>query len=356
MDQQFATLDQLSVGAVTTFQPSDDELVGVYLYSKVLVSTYKQTFLEIRIYGKDGMPPWEIWRIYQQSRFSHQDFIYFFSPAEKMNPNKARQSRKRRLEYRFEKKENKDEKKEQVASQSDDEHHGAWLMDEFTINQAPDLALCRLKMNEKGGDRKKKSSAVEKSIEEDENLRSKKIKLEPRRSMSEQQQGTSSQQMPSSYLHQDDQVAQVVSENNFPAELEQILMSDDDDENLLLSLSAVLWDDSELSACVAQSIPNEQHPQPEQYSVAPQQQLGPESSSSQEEYEVQLPQQDQASSSHSNEQQQLLADNNIISMIDFDSLDDTCFSPSMDSLLMKISQGLIRGGIWMVISFSFRDL
>ncbi|KAL6179841.1 hypothetical protein ACLB2K_046512 [Fragaria x ananassa] len=301
MDQQFATLDQLSVGVVTTFQPSDAELVGVYLHSKVFVSTYKQTFPEIRIYGKDGMPPWEIWRIYQQSRFPHQDFIYFFSPAEKMNPNKARQSRKvgtdgytwsatERVKpiyvagneeafgslrkYRFEKKENKDEKKEQVANQSDDEHHGAWLMDEFTINQAPDLALCRLKVNEKGGDRKRKSYAVEKSIEEDQSLRSKKRKLEPRRSMSEQQQGTTSQQMPSSYLHQDDQVAQVVPENNFPAELEQILMSDDDDdENLLLSPTDVLWNDAQLRACGAQSMPNEQLPLPEQYSeysVAPQ--------------------------------------------------------------------------------------
>nr|XP_011464585.1 PREDICTED: NAC domain-containing protein 2-like isoform X5 [Fragaria vesca subsp. vesca] len=327
---QFATLDELNVGVVTIFQPSDAELVGHYLYNQVFTpsSTSKQIFPEICIYGKDALPPWEIWRVYQQSRFPNQDFIYFFSPAEKMNPNKARHSRRVGTDgklgtwsevnsfhvdgvqevfgtlrkFRYEKKKNKKE------VDITDEHHGAWLMDEFTINHAPDLALCRIKVNEKGGDR---GGMKRKNIEEDEILTSKKRKG--------QNSCTTSQQMPSSYFHQDDQV--VVPENNFPDELAQILMSDDDDDDdENLSPTAVLWNEAELRACVAQSIPNEQH------SVVPQQQLGPdESSSSQEEYAVQLPQPDQASSSHSNEQQQLLADNhNLISMIDFDSLDDTC--------------------------------
>ncbi|KAL6184749.1 hypothetical protein ACLB2K_046149 [Fragaria x ananassa] len=316
---QFATLDELDVGVVTTFQPTEEDLLCYYLYNKVFetpFSNYK-TFPEICIYGKDGLPPRQIWRLYQQCKFPHQDFIYFFSRAEKLNPNKSRNSRKvgtdgykwsetetfksiyvaRNKEafgslrkFRYEKNLNKKDKKERDIC---DEHHGAWLMDEFTINHAPNLALYRLKVNAKGGDRKRKSSAAEKNVE-DENLTRrqslKKRKREPRRSsdqnscMSEQQEGTTSQQMPFSYLNEDDQVAQ-------------------------------------FRASVAQSIAIEQQTHQEQYSdysVAPQQQLEPENRC-QEEHEVQLPQQDQASSSHSNEQQ-LLANN------DFDiSLDDPYF-------------------------------
>nr|XP_011464579.1 PREDICTED: NAC domain-containing protein 102-like isoform X1 [Fragaria vesca subsp. vesca]XP_011464580.1 PREDICTED: NAC domain-containing protein 102-like isoform X1 [Fragaria vesca subsp. vesca]XP_011464581.1 PREDICTED: NAC domain-containing protein 102-like isoform X1 [Fragaria vesca subsp. vesca] len=352
MDQQFATLAELSVGVVTTFQPSEAQLVRHYLYNKVFNDDPSSTFPQINIYGKDGLPPWEIWRIYQQCKYPHQEFIYFFSRAEKLNPNKTRHSRKigtgtwhetenvrpiyvagyeeaygSLRKFRYQKKESKNEKDKKERDICD-EHHGAWLMDEFTINQAPDLALYRLKVNAKGGDRKRKSSAAENNGEDESLMRSKqslkKRKLEPRRAvqnscMSEHQQSTTSQQMPSSYFHQVDQVVP----ENFPHEIEQILMSDDDDDENL-STTALLWNEAQLRACVARSIPDEQHPQPEQYSVAPQQQLGPESSSSQEEYQVQLPQQDQASSSHSNEQQ-LLADDYQISMIDFDSLDDTCF-------------------------------
>ncbi|KAL6179897.1 hypothetical protein ACLB2K_046568 [Fragaria x ananassa] len=350
---QFATLDELDVGVVTTFQPTEEDLLCYYLYNKVFetpFSNYK-TFPEICIYGKDGLPPWEIWRLYQQCKFPHQDFIYFFSRAEKLNPNKSRNSRKVGTDgykwsetetfksiyvagnkeafgslrkFRYEKNLYKKDKKERDIC---DEHHGAWLMDEFTINHAPNLALYRLKVNAKGGDRKWKSSAAEKNVE-DENLTRrqsslKKRKREPRRSsdqnscMSEQQEGTTSQQMPSSYLNENDQVAQVVPENsnnNFHVELEQILMSDDDcvdDENPIFSPAKLSNYDAQLiRASVAQSIAIVHQPHQEQYSdysVAPQQQLEPENRC-QEEYQLQLPQQDQASSSHSNEQE-LLANN-----------------------------------------------
>ncbi|KAL6191835.1 hypothetical protein ACLB2K_038224 [Fragaria x ananassa] len=202
-----------------------------------------------------------------------EEFIYFFSGAEKLNPNKTRHSRKigtgtwhetdnvrpiyvtgyeevywSLRKFRYQKKESKNEKdkKERYIF---DEHHGAWLMDEFTINQAPDLALYRLKVNAKGGDRKRKSSAAENNGEDESLMRStqslKKQKLEPRRAIqnsciSERQQSTTSQQMPSSYFHQDDQV---VLENNFPHEIEQILMSD---ENLLLFPTNVLENKAQL--------------------------------------------------------------------------------------------------------------
>ncbi|KAL6179478.1 hypothetical protein ACLB2K_050993 [Fragaria x ananassa] len=285
---QFATLDELDVGVVTTFQPTEEDLLCYYLYNKVFetpFSNYK-TFPETCIYGKDGLPPWQIWRLYQQCKFLHQDFIYFFSRAEKLNPNKSRNSRKVGTDgckwsestetfksiyvagnkeafgslrkFRYEKNLNKKDKKDKKERDIYDEHHGSWLMDEFTINHAPDLALYRLKVNAKGGDRKRKSSAAEKNVE-DENLTRqslKKRKREPRRSSDQnsQQEGTTSQQMPFSYLNEDDQVA-------------QILVSVDDcvdDENPIFSPAKLSNYDAQLRASVAQSIAIEQQPRQEQ--------------------------------------------------------------------------------------------
>ncbi|XP_024172403.1 NAC domain-containing protein 71-like [Rosa chinensis] len=345
---QFMTLDQLDVGVVKTFHPTEAELVGFFLYNKISMASnpgnHIQTFPEICIYGETGLPPWEIWRVYQQFKFPHQDFLYFFSWAKKVSPNKSRNSRTvgsdggtwseteagrpvyisgseeafgKVRKFRYEK--NKD--KTFV-------HHAAWLMEEYTINQAPDLALCRLKVNDKGGGRKKRKKSSDET-NEDQNVRSKKClknrKVEPRRDQTnfldpeEQQEGsasfatTTSQLILSPYHHEDDQAVQVVPENNYDYdELQQILFSDDDcmDENLMFS-PTILFDDAQLMASVDQSIASEQQQQQDSdYSLAPQQQLEPDNRC-QGEDQIQQ-QQDQPSSSHSHEQQLLIGDGDLM--------------------------------------------
>ncbi|XP_024172310.1 uncharacterized protein LOC112178387 [Rosa chinensis] len=213
----FTRLEDLDVGVVKTFHPTDSDLVGSYLYNRIKSPTPiggKQTFPEIEIYGTTGLPPWDIWRIYEPCKFPHQDYIYFFSPVKKLGSRCSRrigsdggtwsetESAKpvyvsgieeaygKLRKFRFENNRDKG-----------CEHHAAWLMDEFTINQAPDLALCRLKLNEKGGGRKKRKKSSDHETNEDENHRKtmsfKNRKLEPKRvqvqnNMCEQQKGSAS--------------------------------------------------------------------------------------------------------------------------------------------------------------------
>ncbi|KAK9930319.1 hypothetical protein M0R45_027358 [Rubus argutus] len=241
---QFMTLEELDEGVVKTFQPTDAQLVGCYLYNKIFMAPtpigLKSTFPEIDIYGSKGLPPWEIWRIYQPFKFPHQDFIYFFSPVKKLNPNGGsrfartigsdggswseteaakpvyvngiQQPFGKLRKFRYEK--NKDKSFE---------HHTAWLMDEFTINQASHLALCRLKINDKGGVRNKR-----KKFSDEENDRKTKSfknrKIEPKRdqmqyNICEQQKGsasftststsTTTQQLSSPSQYEDDKAVQV---------------------------------------------------------------------------------------------------------------------------------------------------
>ncbi|XP_050378558.1 uncharacterized protein LOC126795868 [Argentina anserina] len=201
----FTTLDELDVGVVKTFQPSEAVLVGFYLYHKLFTdsnsSNHIQAFPEICIYGETGLPPWEIWRLYQHAKFPHQEFIYFFSHAQKVNPNKIRKSRKVGSDggtwsetetakpvyvSGIEEEYGKVRKFRYEAKDTAFEHHGAWLMDEYTINRAPDLALCRLKVNDKGGERGRKNKRKFVADENGESLKSKgssnRRKLEPRRS------------------------------------------------------------------------------------------------------------------------------------------------------------------------------
>ncbi|XP_024200611.1 uncharacterized protein LOC112203946 [Rosa chinensis] len=210
------SLEDLDVGVVKTFHPTDSDLVGTYLYNRIKSPTPiggKQTFPEIEIYGTTGLPPWDIWRIYEPSKFPHQDYIYFFSRVKKLGSRCFRrigcdggtwseteaakpvyisggieEPYGKLRKFRYEN--NKDR---------GFEHHAAWLMDEFTINQAPDLALCRLKINDKGGGGRKKRKKT--SDETNENHRKtmsfKNRKLEPKRvqvqnNMCEQQKKSAS--------------------------------------------------------------------------------------------------------------------------------------------------------------------
>ena len=209
---QFMTLEELDEGVVKTFQPTDAQLVGCYLYNKIFMAPtpigLKSTFPEIDIYGSKGLPPWEIWRIYQPFKFPHQDFIYFFSPVKKLNPNGGsrfartigsdggtwseteaakpvyvngiQQPFGKLRKFRYEK--NKDK---------GFEHHTAWLMDEFTINQAPDLALCRLKINDKGGGRNKRK----KFSDEENDRKIKSFKIQKREQIQNNVPSTSLEQL-----------------------------------------------------------------------------------------------------------------------------------------------------------------
>ncbi|XP_024200522.1 uncharacterized protein LOC112203845 [Rosa chinensis] len=216
MASSFMSLEELDVGVVKTFHPTDSDLVGSYLYNRIKSPTPiggKQTFPEIEIYGTTGLPPWDIWRIYEASKFPHQDYLYFFSPVKKLGSRcfrrigcdggtwseteSAKPVHVRGIEEPYGKL-----RKFRYENNRDKgcQHHAAWLMDEFTINQAPDLALCRLKLNDKGGARKKRKKSSD-ATNEDENHRKtmsfKNRKLEPKRvqvqnNMCEQQKGSAS--------------------------------------------------------------------------------------------------------------------------------------------------------------------
>ncbi|KAL6184594.1 hypothetical protein ACLB2K_045995 [Fragaria x ananassa] len=159
---EFATLEELGVGVVTTFEPTE------------------------RHFGGSLPLQQDVYMCSSESKFPHQNFIYFFCWAEKLNPNKSRHSRRvgnngqlgtwsasepkpiyvsgvqeafgTLRKFRYEKKRTNKKNKNEIDIT--DEHHGAWLMDEFTINHSPDLALCRIKVNDKGGDRTKRKSCA----------------------------------------------------------------------------------------------------------------------------------------------------------------------------------------------------
>ncbi|XP_062005733.1 NAC domain-containing protein 71-like [Rosa rugosa] len=209
------SLEDLDVGVVKTFHPTDSDLVGSYLYNRIKSPTPiggKQTFPEIEIYGTTGLPPWDIWRIYEPSKFPHQDYIYFFSRVKKLGSRCSRrigcdggtwseteaakpvyvsgieEPYGKLRKFRYEN--NKDK---------GFEHHAAWLMDEYTINQAPDLALCRLKVNDKGaGGRKKRKKSSDKTNEDENHRKTKRVQVQ--NNTCEQQKGSASfsstQQLP----------------------------------------------------------------------------------------------------------------------------------------------------------------
>ncbi|XP_061998842.1 uncharacterized protein LOC133716097 [Rosa rugosa] len=176
----FMSLEDLDVGVVKTFHPTDSDLVGSYLYNRIKspIPIGKQTFPEIKIYGTT-------------------DYIYFFSPVKKLGSRCFRkigydggtwsetESAKPVYVSGIEEPYGKLRKfRYENNKVKGCEHHAAWLMDEFTINQAPDLALCRLKLNDKGGGRKKRKKSSNET-NEDENHRKtmsfKNRKLEPKR-------------------------------------------------------------------------------------------------------------------------------------------------------------------------------
>ncbi|KAL6184179.1 hypothetical protein ACLB2K_045583 [Fragaria x ananassa] len=192
-------LEELQWGVVKTFNPTDAQLVGHYLYNQTTLGhggNGMQAFPDLDIYGESGMEPWAVWDSLEPIRIPHQDFSYFFARVKKLSSKGKRLCRRvgsggtwsetepgkdvfvdavqqaygklRKLRY-----ENKDE--ESFGYQ----HHGAWLMEEYTINHLPDLALYRLKVNGKGGHHNQRNKR--KTISDETPSSSKKQKLELKR-------------------------------------------------------------------------------------------------------------------------------------------------------------------------------
>ncbi|KAK9930275.1 hypothetical protein M0R45_027316 [Rubus argutus] len=187
----FMSLEELEWGVVKTFKPTDAQLVGHYLYNKMMMvpggnGKQKHIFPELDIYGAAGMVPWDIWNSYKPIKLAHQEFLYFFSRVKTLGNNGKGKRSSRRVgcggtwsetepvklvyvdgiqepfgkmrKFRYE---NKDKAFE---------HNAAWMMDEFSIDhssvKSSNLVLCRLKMNDNYNKRKRKF--VE---DEDENAR-----------------------------------------------------------------------------------------------------------------------------------------------------------------------------------------
>lgn len=177
----FMSLEELEWGVVKTFKPTDAQLVGHYLYNKIMMvpggnGKQKHTFPELDIYGAAGMVPWDIWNSYKPIKLAHQEFLYFFSRVKKLGNNGKGKRSSRRVgcggtwsetepvkpvyvdgfqepfgkmrKFRYE---NKDKAFE---------HNAAWMMDEFSIDhssvKSSNLVLCRLKMNDNNNKRKRK--------------------------------------------------------------------------------------------------------------------------------------------------------------------------------------------------------
>ncbi|KAL6176464.1 hypothetical protein ACLB2K_053097 [Fragaria x ananassa] len=78
-------LEELQWGVVKTFNPTDAQSVGHYLYNQTTLGhggNGKQAFPDLDIYGESGMEPWAIWDSLEPIRIPHQDFSYFFASQE----------------------------------------------------------------------------------------------------------------------------------------------------------------------------------------------------------------------------------------------------------------------------------
>ncbi|KAI4297297.1 hypothetical protein L6164_037191 [Bauhinia variegata] len=152
------------------FQPREDQLIGFYLFNKIAGKDDDNMVIpECDLYGTQN--PWEIWQeLYEDSNckaFSEDNELYLFTSlkikgrsdsrfdrrvgfgtwAAEDSPKpvlgvtqKGERVRGSKKRYRFEKR--------------GSEHHGTWIMIEYSLQHVPNpnnVVLCKLKKNERVG-------------------------------------------------------------------------------------------------------------------------------------------------------------------------------------------------------------
>nr|XP_011465731.1 PREDICTED: uncharacterized protein LOC105351863 [Fragaria vesca subsp. vesca] len=179
--RELMRLEELPCGVVRTFKPTDAQLVGHYLYGKIRmmgqVGNGKQAFPELDVYGITGMEPWLIWDCLEAIRFPHQDFSYFFTRVKRLSAKGKGKRCSRTVGSGGKWSENESSKEVYVDgfqepfgrmrklryenSDKEFEHHGAWMIEEFSIEHpgvvSSDLVLCRMKRNGKSNNKKRKA-------------------------------------------------------------------------------------------------------------------------------------------------------------------------------------------------------
>nr|UBT01697.1 NAC transcription factor 93 [Litchi chinensis] len=159
------------------FLPTDKQLIGYYLFNKILTqippfSDHEKSLVkDFDLYG--SFEPWEIWQLHGGDNLEDDQALSFFTPLKKISVNGSRICR-RVGSGTWAGEDSGDKikagkvvglKKRFRYENPHSPHDGAWIMHEFAIHsvlsrqqQKPDhIVLCRLKNNMRGSDKKRKS-------------------------------------------------------------------------------------------------------------------------------------------------------------------------------------------------------
>ncbi|KAK3217840.1 hypothetical protein Dsin_011810 [Dipteronia sinensis] len=167
----------LSVGC--KFRPSDEELLGYFLYKKVsrvaLPPQYDTLIRDCDLYG--NLEPWQIWDFFKDDDDDgEEEDMFFFTQLKKNSVNGSRINRKVGLgsgSWQSEDSANKVppgeletklgfKKRFRYENKASQDHDGAWIMYEYSLDsslleprQHNNYVLCRFKRNVKAGKKTK---------------------------------------------------------------------------------------------------------------------------------------------------------------------------------------------------------